>query len=155
MKLNKKSFKRLASILLVAFVGITNVCVLYASDNYTPKEDIEFADSTNSYQELASRSVRSTSGIVPPNGTATFYLNLDSYVGLSKTFLINATSSSTTGVLFVTLTSPRGTIVSNDWIMSVNEVAQWKVTLPSSGTWTVQITSNATSAPVNVFLNWI
>ena len=99
--------------------------------------------------------LRSTSGTVPSNGSRTFYINLDNYVGVNKTFLVNATSNSSTGVLFIRLISPRGTEVSQDWIMSVNEVAQWSVFLPSSGQWTVQITSNGTTSSVNVFLNWL
>lgn len=132
-----KFIKWLGSIFLIAVICSTNVSITFANEK------------TETFAES-----RSTTGVVPSNGKQTFYLQLNSYVGLSKTFLVNATSNSATGVLFIRLTSPRGTVVSNDWVMSVNEVAQWKVNLPSSGQWTVEVTANATTAPVNVFLDW-
>lgn len=135
-----KFIKQLGSILLISAIFSTNVSTTFA---------IEKTEATETFAES-----RSTTGIIPSNGKQTFYLQLNSYVGLTKTFLANATSNSVTGVLFIRLTSPRGTVVSNDWIMSVNEVAQWKVNLPSSGQWKVEVTANATTAPVNVFLDW-
>ncbi len=135
-----KFIKQLGSILLISAIFSTNVSTTFA---------IEKTEATETFAES-----RSTTNIIPSNGKQTFYLQLNSYVGLTKTFLANATSNSVTGVLFIRLTSPRGTVVSNDWIMSVNEVAQWKVNLPSSGQWKVEVTANATTAPVNVFLDW-
>lgn len=137
----KKVIKRLGCICLIAAICCTNVNTTFAAE----KTDI-----IGSVAES-----RSTTGSIPSNVKRTFYLQLDPYVGLSKTFLVNATSKSATGALFIRLTSPRGNVVSNDWVMGVNEVAQWKINLPSSGQWTVEITATGTTAIVNVFLDWI
>lgn len=93
-------------------------------------------------------------GIVPSNGYIDLNPTLESYIGFNKNFVVNATSDSTSGALFVYLYKPNGDIQSNDWIMGVNEVVKWSVFLPSSGTWRVRFVAQGTNAPVNVYARW-
>ena len=147
----RKQIIRSGLALLFAIVCFTNVNIVFANESVPMSLNKTVAES-----EEMGRTDRSAYGVVPSNGTSTFTVHLDNYIGLSKEFVVNATSNSTTGgILFIHLISPRNNEVSQDWIMGVNEIASWKVPLPSSGDWTVRISSNSTNAPVNVFLNWV
>lgn len=147
----KNVFLRIGIAFLFALTCFANVNTAFATESVPTSVNNDTVVS-----EGTTRATNAISGVVPSNSTATFTVHLDSYIGFSKEFVVNATSNSTTGgVLFIHLISPRGNEVSQDWIMSVNEIASWKVTLPSSGDWTVRISSNGTNAPVNVFMNWV
>ena len=147
----KKKFERTVFTFLFIIMCFINVNTVFAMEK-TPVTNYDL-DKSSKYEIVPASGA--VSGIVPSNDTATFSITLDSYVGFSKEFIVNAVSDSSGGMLIVQLISPRNNVVSQDWIMGVNDIASWKVTLPSSGVWTVKISSNGTNAPVRVFLNWV
>lgn len=160
MKTN--TFKRKISLLIIFTMVLSITSEIYAKESSTVenvkktgsnivlerKEDDVFRTNSTDFDNYPVR------GIVPSNGVLELKPTLESYIGLNKSFVINATSDSNTGVLFVYLYKPNGNIQSNDWIMGVNEVVKWDVFLPSSGTWTVRFVAQGTTSPVNVYARW-
>lgn len=91
---------------------------------------------------------------LPINGSGDIYINLDSYMGLTRRIYFNATCSSNSGAVFLYVYSPRGTLVSNDWIIGVNEAANWSVFLPSSGEWHIHAVAQGNAAEVELYAVW-
>lgn len=145
--MRKKILSRFASILFAIsmLVGIVGTC--YAADN--EKQVI------TTKSEALTKAATGTTVSVSANGTADIELELqyDGYVGRKKIY-VNAMSDSTSGALLLYLYNPSGTLVSNDWIMGVNELVQWNVVLPPKGTWRLHIVASGTTAPTSVFARW-
>ena len=91
---------------------------------------------------------------LPINGSDDLYINLDNYIGLTRRIYFNATCSSNSGAVFLYVYSPRGTLVSDDWIIGVNEAANWSVFLPSSGEWHIHAVAQGNAAEVELHAVW-
>lgn len=165
-----KLFKRSISFLLIFVMAMASTCTAFANEseasalNGEPSTEVaEYlvnVDETGEItliaenQEIVPYDNSPVRGVVPSNGYIDLNPTLESYIGFTKNFVVNATSDSTSGALFVYLYKPNGNIQSNDWIMGVNEVVKWNVFLPSSGTWRVRFVAQGTTAPVNVYARW-
>lgn len=165
-----KLFKRNMSLLLILVVALMNSNTVFAKENKVAESNGEHTTEVTEYlvnvneeretsvilenKDIVLLDNSPVTGVVPSNGYIDLYPTLESYIGFNKKFVVNATSSSSTGVLFVYLYKPNGNLQSNDWVMSVNEIVKWSVFLPSSGTWRVRLVAQATTAPVNVYVRW-
>ena len=163
-------FKRSISFLLMLIMVATTTCTAFAQENlstdlaneeYTEVSEYILNVSDTGEITLAAEDKKSVPfsnspvrGIVPSNGYIDLNPTLESYIGFNKNFVVNATSDSTSGALFVYLYKPNGNIQSKDWTMGVNEIVKWSVFLPSSGTWRVRFVAQGTTAPVNVYARW-
>ena len=132
-----KYLKVLFLILLVLNVGTT----AFAAEN-------EFYENSATYANYLVK------GDVASNGYIDLYPRLESYIGLNKNIIINATSESSSGGLLLYLYNPDGELKSYDWIMGVNETAQWTLFLPSSGEWRLRVYAQGTTASVRVSARW-
>ena len=154
-------FKRSISFLLVLIMAVATTSTAFAKENQATGLTDEDYTEVSEYilnvsdtgeitlvaedSEIIPFDNSPVRGVVPSNG----YI-----IGFNKNFVVNATSNSTSGALFVYLYKPNGNLQSNDWIMGVNEVVKWSVFLPSSGTWRVRFVAQGTTAPVNVYARW-
>jgi hypothetical protein len=129
IQMGKKSVKRIVCLLIAVLLNFSIVGTALAANS-------------------------PVTGTVPTNGSINLYPWLESYIGVSKNFIVNATSNSTSGALLVYLYNPSGKLVSNSWVMGVNEIAKWSVTLPSSGQWRLYIVASGTNASVNIWAKW-
>lgn len=95
-------------------------------------------------------------GIIEINSTTYLYPQLSSYIGFTQRFYVTVTShtGSQSGAVFLYLTSPNGNLVSNDWIIGVNEATYWDVILPASGTWTLEAVALGTDSSVSIYARW-
>jgi len=170
--MKNKLFRRIASFLLVTLVSFTTMGTAFATETSAGTEDvlalndITFTEYiidvdnsgtttiSNGNSDVIIRANSPVSGTCPSNGSLNLYPWLESYIGLSKTFIVNATSNSKSGALLLYLYNPSGKLVSKDWMMGVNQIAKWSVTLPSSGKWRLYVVAQGTTASVNVFARW-
>lgn len=163
-------FKRSISFLLVLIMAVATTSTAFAKENQATGLTDEDYTEVSEYilnvsdtgeitlvaedSEIIPFDNSPVRGVVPSNGYIDLNPTLESYIGFNKNFVVNATSNSTSGALFVYLYKPNGNLQSNDWIMGVNEVVKWSVFLPSSGTWRVRFVAQGTTAPVNVYARW-
>lgn len=93
---------------------------------------------------------------IAPNSYMDLSIKLDSYWGqnLNRKIIVNATSNSTSGALFLYLYKPNGELASHDWIMGVNEVTEWSLFWPTFGYWKLRVMAQGTNAPVDVWAGW-
>lgn len=140
-----KKFFLKYSFLLVIMISITMSSiptVAYAKQlntNESIEEDFE------NYS-----SVRCT---INPNERVIQYLEL-SDTGFSRKFVANASSESTSGLIEISLYNPDGKLVSNQWVLGVNEAATWTVYFPKKGTWEISALAYLTNEPVLVYFTW-
>lgn len=159
--MKNKFLKRIVTLLIVTtilsftFVGIsfaTDTSVVsqaLAEDSYTI---MEFPNLPSSGITPLANNI--AQGVVAPGQTINLYLHLDSYIGLSKNFIVNTVSDSTTGALFLYLYDSKGKLVSDDWIMGLNHLYKWSVFLPSSGDYRLEVIAGLTNAPVQIRARW-
>lgn len=91
---------------------------------------------------------------IPSNGSAIYKPSLSSYIGLSKTFYASTASDSTSGMVLLYLYNANGKLISNDWVLGVNDYGSWSFTLPSSGIYTLKVYVQGTTAPVHFGASW-
>lgn len=154
--MKEKVFKRIVTFLLVSTMIFSTTVSAFAAETNVPKDKVVVAEYTLIADDSGNFSARQNNmvgSVINSNGTATYYPNLDSYIGVSKTFVASTSSSSTSGAVFLTL-SRNGKTVSNDWIMGVNDSASWSVTLPSSGTYTLRVVLSGTNNSVSFAGRW-
>lgn len=163
--MKKRLFKRTISFLLVSIMLLASATTAFAEEQ--PKlgiETEELCTALSTDMEVINISVgdmgiepmsnQKVFATVPANGTNNLYPKLESYVGLSKTFFVNATSPSSKAGLFLYLYDPDGKLVSHDWVMGTNEAARWSVFLPKSGIWRLYVVGHATEEYVDVWAGW-
>ena len=146
--------KRLLCIsLIAALCSLSTVSAAASSGEQSGTIDNILITTENNMQRAENPEVRDT---ITPNGTVYLYPQLSSYIGLTQRIYITTTSytGSTTGAVFLYLTSPNGNLVSNDWIMGTSEATYWDVFLPASGTWTLKAIALGTDANVHIFARW-
>ena len=84
-------------------------------------------------------------------------VDLSSYIGISKTFVLDTmiySGSSSSGTSFsVSLMNENGTWMFQNQVMNVGESKEWKFTLPKSGTYTL-IIDNGTNYEIGLFPHW-
>lgn len=143
--------KKIVGLCMAVITLLVSSIPTFASD-YVPQEEmVTVAEYTFTVDEADVASVASTfanvkvSGTVQPNTTCVCFPTLSSYVGLNKTFNVVTTSNSTSGAVYVYLYKGEK-MVSNDWIMGVDDVAAWSLFLPSSGEYTLKIQAYATKS---------
>lgn len=134
-----------------------SIIILFIISTFLSMNTVSFAsgmcDIHSLEENYETRNVKAISGTIPSNGEKSYIINLPS-TSITKQFIINAVSESTSGALFIFLYDPNGNQVSTDWIMGINEIASWPFLFPKSGDWTVRIIATGTNAPVNVFIRW-
>lgn len=163
-------FKRSAIFLMIALMLLTSTCTVFAAETtavaLSETENVTVAEYSVNVgttgevmveainDEVSTFANSPVRGVVPSNSYIDLYPQLESYIGFNKTFIVNATSDSTSGALFLYLYKPNGDLASHDWIMGVNEIAQWSLFLPSSGEWRLRVVAQGTTASVNVYARW-
>ena len=154
----KSTVKKLSALALatVIMLGTTAVPALAAeeasNDGVTVAEYTLTADESGN---ISPRTNNTVGSVIASGQSATYYPNLDSYIGFTKTFVASTKSSSTTGSVHLYLyNNSTGKLVSNDWIMGVQDDAQWSVTLPSSGTYRLRVVLSGTNASVSFAGKW-
>ena len=93
-------------------------------------------------------------GSVSALSNKTFTVHLNSYVGFSKTFRVTSQSPSSGGGIDVVVYKGSKLVSDGNWWMGVNDTGDWKLTLPSSGDYTVKIINNS-SDTVYVTMQWL
>lgn len=106
-------------------------------------------------QESLNAVARSSTNVVPSNGSIDMYPTLLSYTGFTRDFYVSTESSSTSGALLLYLYNPSGKLVSHDWLMGINDAYQWTLFLPSSGQWHLWVVAQGTTADVNIQAKWM
>lgn len=157
--MKQKIFKRSAILFLVVlmiFLNTSNVLAAEVKQEISSKNEMEilaeYAITVGEENSTwANTPVRDS---VSPNSYVDMHPYLNSYFGINKTIIVNATSDSTSGALLLYLYNPSGDLVSHDWIMGVNEIAQWNLVLPSSGEWRLRVIAQGTTSMVNVYARW-
>lgn len=152
--MKRKSFRRTASLLLAMLMCFTVRNTAFAMEKLNETEKTWLEIMVAGEDEVEALANQPASGVVPSNSGANFYPTLDSYVGISKTIVVNAYSNSNSGALLLYLYNPSHKLVSKNWIMGVNEIVQWKLTLPSSGIWRLYAVAQGTTASVNLYTKW-
>lgn len=153
--MNKRVFNRIIAFLIATTMIFGSTVSIFAAEiNQADKKVIaEYTLTADNSGNFSVRTNNMVGSVINSNGSATYYPNLDSYIGINKTFVASTSSSSTSGAVFLTL-SRNGKTVSNDWIMGVNDSASWSVTLPSSGTYTLRVVLNGTNNSVSFAGKW-
>ena len=167
--MTSKHLKRGITFLFVLIMGLSRIQVALAEEN---NKKISIANNTvvgeyfinvNEEGEISCITDKTETNtlenepetdFIQPNSFVILRPKLDSYIGFTKNFIVNATSESNTGLLFIYLYDPDGNIKSNDWIMGVNQLVRCNVFLPKSGTWTVHLVAQGTTAGVDVYVRW-
>ena len=95
-------------------------------------------------------------GSIPAWASRTYTVHLNSYIGISKTFRVTAQSPSVGqgGMLDIIVKKDDKYISDGNWWIGVNETGDWKVTLPSSGDYSVEVV-NESADVVYVTLQWL
>ena len=115
-----------------------------------------YAEDSNRNDEIQKNNAKKLTYVVlAANGSEELDVTLNSYVGFSKEFTVNAVSDNSNGMILVYLYNPKGNLVSHDWIAGVNDATRWKLTLPSSGTWHVKLYAQGTNEKTKCYVGWI
>lgn len=154
--MKKKFLKRLFTLCMACVFMIGMSIPAFAATLPDEGEDIvaEYTINASSTEIAVLNNSSTVSGTAPSNGVGYAYPHLDSYIGFSKVFHIVTSSSGTSGAVLLYLYNEKGKLVSNDWIMGVNDGWSWKLTLPSSGTYTLKVCAQGTTAPVKFTCQW-
>lgn len=145
--------KRIGAFLLACSMTLGTTVSAFAAE---PVEDVATEETIIAEYTINSADYDNdpVGGTIASNGSATYYPHLSSYIGLTKQFYAGTSSSSSTGMVLVYLYNPSGKLISNDWILGVNDYASWNFTLPSSGTYRLRVAVQGTTAPVSFAASW-
>ena len=148
---------RLFSLSMVFTLLLALSTSAFASDSIAKSQsEANVIESQSSEQQIMPRNniCYMTVGKFGASNTCT--LILDSYIGFTKEFYVGTTCSSNDGILIVQLIRKSdGKVLSNDWYVSPNDSKTWKFTLPTSGEYTVTVSSNGTTDDVRVKTCWL
>lgn len=125
----KNFFKRFVSIVSVLTMSImtlsTSVC---AEDIASTNTDVVAIETAN---DISPRDITSR--------TVTYYINVPDWA-LARTLRIYTGNPYTnSGVVFVYLYNPNGKLISNDWMMGINDSASWTVWNVGAGQYTCKL----------------
>ena len=171
--MKQKVFKRNTCVLTVLLLFLTITFTSFAKET----SEVDFPDSNNiviGEDSLVLSNVEAgtiekdnlgvvldsnknwDTGEILPNSYIDLNIKLDSYWGqnLNRKIIVNATSDSTSGALFLYLYKPNGELASHDWIMGINEVVEWSLFWPTSGNWRLRVMAQGTNEPVYVWASW-
>ena len=126
---------RLFSLSMVFTLLLALSTSAFASDSIAKSQsEANVIESQSSEQQIMPRNniCYMTVGKFGASNTCT--LILDSYIGFRKS---------------------DGKVLSNDWYVSPNDSKTWKFTLPTSGEYTVTVSSNGTTDDVRVKTCWL
>ncbi|MCI8362024.1 MAG: hypothetical protein HFJ41_02605 [Clostridia bacterium] len=151
--MKKKLVKKAVSFLLIFSIFCLNGNIVFAKELVSENQELIQEDISISNGSISTMN-SADAGIVPVRGYIDLYPELDSYIGFNKKITVNATTDSESTFIYLYLYDPNGNLKSNDWIMGSNEIAQWSLFLPSSGTWRLRVISHASTTPVRVFVQW-
>lgn len=162
-----KLIKRIGAFMLVCVMALgisvpalaaqpANAMTIENSEENSSPEATLVASYTFDTDDMAitPRTNNTVGGLLSASGSATLYPNLDSYIGLTKAFHATTSSDSSSGAVLLYLYNKNGKLVSSDWIIGVNDYAYWTLTLPSSGTYTLQVYVQGSTAPVYFYAWW-
>ena len=161
--MKEKFLKRIGCLLVVVtMVFGTAVSAFAAETNEVDKQNDEktvVADYTlqadNEGNVISVRSNNVVGSVIQSGQSATYYPNLDSYIGINKSFVAMTSCNNNSGAVYLYLyKNDTGKLVSNDWIMGVNDQATWTVTLPSSGTYRLRVVLSGTTDWVSFSARW-
>ena len=148
----KKIFsKTLLSLAIMTFFCLSSVFSVNAqqatsNEEYTYPREEDFGSSNP-------LSVKSETLYIMPNDTGFSYQTLDKATSNAR-LIVNCTSNSTSGALFIYVYNSDGTLVSDDWICGVNEMAIYEFDKRlSAGTYEIKIIAGLTNAEVRVFVS--
>ena len=143
--------KRISAFIFAIVMALTMAVSAFAAEKPAYVEAKAEVGSADGVTPLYDNPV--VKGTLAPGGSLTLYPTLASYVGLSRYFSFSATSDGT-GVIYYELYDPKGKLISDDWIVSVNRTENVSFFLPSSGTYTFKAYSWGTTEDANVYAWW-
>ena len=150
--------KRLSVLAMVAIMLLTSAVPAFAAEVVSESTVSSIDSETLPEVAESSSETRNTSGNVTLalwDGSGSFYVTLDSYVGFTKTFHIETACKYDDGLIIVVLERVSdGKVVSNDWYADPNGHVSWDFFLPTSGVYKVTVSANATSGPTYVEGYW-
>lgn len=146
----KKMKKRFVSFMLAVAMLLLGNQSVYATNRTTESTG---ATISSNYIE-AKGNVGASATVEAPNWKTSVSINLESYFGITKKFIINNRTDSTTGALHMILTQPNGKIFAQNWEIHLNEYQTFSAVLPTSGRWGVILMGENLNAPVEVFVRW-
>lgn len=157
--MKSKMIKRISTFMLTCMVGLGVSVAAFAA---TPANLPDAAEQTKSevvmVQPYSDQVVPSANSVVTGSVSAlsnkTFTVHLNSYVGFFKTFRVTSQSPSSGGGIDVVVYKGSKLVSDGNWWMGVNDTGDWKLTLPSSGDYTVKIINNS-SDTVYVTMQWL
>ena len=162
-----KLIKRIGALMLVCVMALgisvpalaaepAKAMAIERSELVATDETILVASYTFNTDDLAAtpRTNNVVGGLLSANASARMYPNLDSYIGFTKAFHATTESDSSSGAVLLYLYNKNGKLVSSDWIIGVNDYAYWTLTLPSSGTYTLEVHVQGSTAPVYFYAWW-
>lgn len=164
--MKKRLFQRTISFLLASIMLLASATTVLAKEeqpecNIVAEDadmaidiDMEVIDVSVDGVGISTMANEMVHDVVPANGTVNLYPKLDSYVGLNKKFFVNVTSPSNKAGVLLYLYDPNGKLVSDDWIMGLNQAATWSIFLPKSGTWRLYVVGHGTEDYVEVTAGW-
>ena len=165
--MKNKLFNRLGALLVAALMVFgcaapASAATMSSSEEILPSAEAMLPpagvySANGGFWENAITSGTQIIDIIPAWQTGTYYLQLNSYVGLSRTIYIYTTAmetSSNGGGMDIQLYNENGKQMDDgNWIMGIDDEFSHKFTLPASGTYTLKITCKA-DVPVHVTAVW-
>lgn len=144
--MKKVFYKRFFILLLALIATLSTTTYAFAAD---------MSSTVSEQNTVVSRANTAVTTTVYPNESKTLKVHLDMYMGLSKDFMLSATSDAKAGMIIVHLYNPLGNLVSNDWMIGINETVKTSIFAAMPGDWTLVVASNCPDGPVKVSAKWV
>lgn len=150
----KKSVSRFFGVVLATLMFICTPLSAFAAEINTPSVENSNFESSISEEGLARQSSIVSGTIGANGGTINIYPYLEQGSIFGRTICIRTSSSSSTGAIFLYLYDKNGKLVSNDWIMGVNDSLNKYMGWADYGTYTLKIVAQVNQQPVTIDAWW-
>lgn len=150
----KKSVSRFFGVVLATLMVICTPLSAFAAEINTPSVENSNFESSISEEGLARQSSIVSGTIGANGGTINIYPYLEQGSIFGRTICIRTSSSSSTGAIFLYLYDKNGKLVSNDWIMGVNDSLNKYMGWADYGTYTLKIVAQVNQQPVTIDAWW-
>lgn len=147
-----KLFKRLGACVLACMMVFGASTSVFAAEMENSNE-VTIAGSASDENVVPLADTAVTGTVLPWNST-TLWPHLSSYIGFSKTIRITTQSSGGNGGVDIELVKDGNLKSDGNWLMGVNDVGEWTLTLPSSGNYELRV-HNKSDATIFVIAQWL
>lgn len=143
--------KTLFTFALVMIFGLSSVVSANAEECLSCEDGSTLENKVGEQSKILS--TQSETKEIAPNGTEYFYPVLSSATSNAR-LIVNCTSGSTSGALFIYVYAPDGTLISDDWICGTDGMVVYDFDRRlSAGTYKVMIVAALTSTTCTVFVS--